>query len=151
MLGNLSFLLLGLCSLQGPDAGTTVFAISRAPYGTNGSRLIALFNWLTQIGFETEGIILIVGAALVLGAKAGFDPGTPFKVVVILVAVAMQAVLPFLGHATMVKVLRYLILPFVRPLRGPGGDRRRPRPLERRRTRAGVADLHGRAWPSPSR
>jgi purine-cytosine permease-like protein len=113
VLGNLSFLLLGLCSLQGPDAGTTVFAISRAPYGTNGSRLIAAFNWLTQIGFETEGIILIVGSTLVLGAKAGFDPGTPFKVVVILAAVAMQAVLPFLGHATMVKVLRYLILPFV--------------------------------------
>ncbi|MGO9343883.1 MAG: purine-cytosine permease family protein [Acidimicrobiales bacterium] len=113
VLGNLSFLLLGLCSLQGPDAGTTVFAISRAPYGTNGSRLIALFNWLTQIGFETEGLILIVGSALVLGAKAGFDPGTPYKVVVILAAVAMQAVLPFLGHATMVKVLRYLILPFV--------------------------------------
>ena len=62
VLGNLSFLLLGLCSLQGPDAGTTVFAISRAPYGTNGSRLIAFFNWLTQIGFETEGLILIVGA-----------------------------------------------------------------------------------------
>jgi nucleobase:cation symporter-1, NCS1 family len=113
ILGNISYLLLGLCSLQGPDAGTTVFAISRAGYGTNGSRLIALFNWLTQIGFETEGLILIVGAALVLSDKAGFDPGTPFKVVIILLAVCIQAVLPFLGHATMVKVLRLLILPFV--------------------------------------
>lgn len=113
VLGNISFLLLGLCSLQGPDAGTTVFAISRASYGTNGSRLIALFNWLTQIGFETEGMILIVGAGIVLGDKAGFDPGGPFKVIVILAAVVIQAILPFLGHATMVKVLRYLILPFV--------------------------------------
>ena len=113
IIGNVSYLLLGLCSLQGPEAGTTVFAISRAGYGTNGSRLIALFNWLTQIGFETEGLILIVGAAIVLGDKAGFDPGTPFKVVIILVAVAVQAVLPFLGHATMVKVLRFLILPFI--------------------------------------
>ena len=75
VLGNLSFLLLGLCSLQGPDAGTTVFAINRASYGTNGSRLIALFNWLTQIGFETEGLILIVGAALVLGVEGGLRPG----------------------------------------------------------------------------
>jgi len=113
VIGNLSYLLLGLCSLQGPDAGTTVFAISRAGYGTNGSRLIALFNWLTQIGFEAEGLILIVGSALVLGVKAGFSPGTPFKVAIILVAVILQAVLPLLGHATMVKVLRLLILPFL--------------------------------------
>ena len=56
-------LLLGICSLQGPDAGTTVFGINRASYGPNGSRLISLFNWLTQVGFEVEGLILIVGAA----------------------------------------------------------------------------------------
>src|SRR3984885_16135639 len=71
---NLSYLLLGVCSLQGPDAGTTVFAISRASYGTRGSRLIALFNWLTQIGFETEGLILIVGASRAVSDRAGFDP-----------------------------------------------------------------------------
>ncbi len=113
VLGNLSFVLLGLCSLQGPDAGTTVFAINRASYGPNGSRLISLFNWLTQIGFETEGLILIVGAGLVLTAKAGFLPGTPAKVAFIIVAVAIQLILPLFGHATMVKTLRALILPFV--------------------------------------
>ena len=112
VIGNISFLLLGVCSLQGPDAGTTVFAINRASYGPNGSRLISFFNWITQIGFETEGLILIVGALLVLAIKAGFDPGTPAKVVFILVAVAIQIVLPFLGHATIVKTLRLLIIPF---------------------------------------
>jgi purine-cytosine permease-like protein len=113
VIGNVSYLLLGLCSLQGPDAGTTVFAINRASYGPNGSRLISLFNWVTQIGFETEGLILIVGAALVLAIKAGFDPGTPAKVIFIAIAVGIQLVLPFLGHATMVKTLRMLIIPFV--------------------------------------
>jgi NCS1 family nucleobase:cation symporter-1 len=113
VIGNLSYLLLGVCSLQGPDAGTTVFAISRASYGTKGSKLIALFNWLTQIGFEAEGLILIVGSVLVITSKAGYDPGTPVKVIAILMAVALQAVLPFLGHATIVKVLRLLIVPFV--------------------------------------
>ena len=38
ILGNLSFLLLGLASLQGPEAGTTAFAISRRSFGTHGSR-----------------------------------------------------------------------------------------------------------------
>ena len=112
IIGNLSWFLVGLCSLQGPQTGTTVFAINRASYGPNGSRLIAFFNWITQLGFETEGLILIVGAGLVLSSKAGFQPGTPAKVVFILLAVAVQIVLPFLGHATMVRVLKVLIVPF---------------------------------------
>jgi purine-cytosine permease-like protein len=113
VLGNLSYFLLGLCSLQGPQTGTAVFAINRAPFGPNGSRPISFFNWVTQIGFEVEGLILIVGAALVLMIKAGFLPGDPAKVVLVIVAVAIQAILPLLGHAAIVKTLRLLIVPFV--------------------------------------
>jgi purine-cytosine permease-like protein len=90
-----------------------VFAINRASYGPNGSRVMAFFNWITQIGFEVEGLILIVGAALVLNIKAGFSPGDPAKVVFVIVAVLIQGVLPFLGHATILKTLRLLIIPFI--------------------------------------
>jgi len=113
VIGNLSFFLLGLCSLQGPDAGTTVFGTNRAAYGPNGSRVIAFFNWITQIGFEVEGLILIVFAGLALSIKSGLDPGDPPKVGLVIGAVAIQFILPFLGHATMVKVLRWLIAPFL--------------------------------------
>jgi len=113
VLGNLSYFLLGLCSLQGPNTGTTVFAINRASFGPNGSRPISFFNWITQIGFEVEGLILIVGAGLVLMIKAGFLPGTPAKVVLVLVAVLIQGILPVLGHAAILKTLRALIIPFV--------------------------------------
>jgi nucleobase:cation symporter-1, NCS1 family len=113
IIGNLSYFLLGITSLQGPQTGTTVFAINRASYGPNGSRGIAFFNWVTQLGFEVEGIILIVGAALVLSIKAGFSPGDPAKVIFVIVAVVIQGVLPFLGHATMVKTLRLLTIPFI--------------------------------------
>ncbi len=113
VLGNLSFFLLGLCSLQGPNTGTTVFAINRAPFGPNGSRPISFFNWVTQIGFEVEGLILIVGAGLVLMIKAGFLPGDPAKVVLVIVAVLIQGILPFFGHTAIVKTLRALVLPFV--------------------------------------
>ena len=44
IIGNLSFFLLGLASLQGPEGGTTAFAISRAAFGTRGSRLVSFFN-----------------------------------------------------------------------------------------------------------
>jgi purine-cytosine permease-like protein len=113
VVGNLSWVLVGLTSLQGPQAGTTTFAVNRAPFGPNGSKLIALFNWLTQIGFEVEGLILIVFAGLVLANKAGMHSTTGLKVGLILAAVAIQIVLPFLGHATMARVLRWLIVPFV--------------------------------------
>ena len=112
VIGNLSFFLLGLASLQGPETGTTAFAISRASFGTRGSRLVSFFNWITQLGFETEGLILIVGAAIVLTQMAGVHVSSGLKVVFIIVAAAIQAVMPYLGHATMVKVLRALIIPF---------------------------------------
>jgi purine-cytosine permease-like protein len=113
VVGNLSYLLLGLCSLQGPNAGTTVFAINRAPFGPRGGRPISFFNWITQIGFEVEGLILIVGSGLVLMIKAGYLPGDPAKVVLVVLAVLIQGILPFLGHAAIVKTLRWLVLPFV--------------------------------------
>jgi purine-cytosine permease-like protein len=113
VLGNLSWVLVGLASLQGPQSGTTVFAINRAPFGPRGSKAIALCNWLTMLGFEAEGLILIVGAGLVLAAKAGVAPSSPLKAGLIVGAVAVQVVLPFLGHATMTRVLRWLIVPFI--------------------------------------
>jgi nucleobase:cation symporter-1, NCS1 family len=113
VLGNLSFLLLGVASLQGPTAGTTTFTISRSAFGTRGARIVAFFNWITMLGFETEGLILIVGAFIVLSQYGGITVSTPLKVIFVFVATAIQAVLPYLGHATMVRVLRALIVPFV--------------------------------------
>jgi len=113
VVGNLSYVMLGLTSLQGPDAGTTTFMINRAPYGPNGNRLIALFNWMTQVGFETEGIFIIVLIGEALAAKAGIHADTGIKIAFILGAAAVQLVLPLLGHATIVKTLRVLLVPFV--------------------------------------
>lgn len=113
LIGNLSFFLLGLTSLQGPEAGTTTFTINRAPFGPNGSRLLSLFNWLTQVGFETEGLALIVLAAIALAEKGGINPSTGLKVGFILVAGLLQLLLPFFGHGMIVKTLRVLAIPFL--------------------------------------
>jgi purine-cytosine permease-like protein len=113
VVGNLSYLLLGLTSLQGPDAGTTTFIVNRAAFGQNGGRMVALFNWLTQVGFETEGIALVVLAGIALAAKAGFDAGTPLKIVFIVIAAGIQLLLPLFGHGTILRTLKWLVLPFV--------------------------------------
>jgi nucleobase:cation symporter-1, NCS1 family len=113
VVGNVFYLLTGLASLQGLRAGTTTFAISRAPFGPNGNRLPSFLNWITQVGLEIEGIAFIVLAAIAISGRLGFLAGTPVKVIFILVAVAIQAVLPTLGHAAVLKVLRWLAIPFV--------------------------------------
>jgi nucleobase:cation symporter-1, NCS1 family len=113
VIGNLFYALTGLASVQGPRAGTTAFAISRASFGPNGNRMPSFFNWVTQVGFEIEGIALVVLAAVALAAKAGFLAGTPAKVIFIIIAVAIQAVLPGLGHAAVLRVLKWLSVPFV--------------------------------------
>jgi nucleobase:cation symporter-1, NCS1 family len=113
IVGNLFYVLTGLASLQGPRAGTTAFGVSRASFGPNGNRLPSFFNWVTQVGFEIEGIALVVFAAILLTSKAGFTAGVPAKVIFIILAVAIQAVLPVLGHTAVLKVLRWLAIPFV--------------------------------------
>jgi nucleobase:cation symporter-1, NCS1 family len=113
LIGNLSYALLGWASLQGPKTGTTTFMISRAPFGQNGNRLVALFNWVTQVGFEIEGIYFVVATVILLFSLHGTKLDGPAKIVVIILAALLQMVLPLLGHATISKVLRYLGYAFI--------------------------------------
>ena len=108
VLGNLAFLAVGFTSLQGPRTGTSTFAMSRASYGPNGGRLLALFNWVTCVGFEASGLALVVLAALAICEKAGLGASTWLKIVLILVATAIQAVLPLLGHRAILLAQRRL-------------------------------------------
>ncbi|MGC9963001.1 MAG: cytosine permease, partial [Acidimicrobiales bacterium] len=113
IIGNFFYLLTGLASMQGPLAGTTAFGVSRAPFGVKGNRVPSLFNWVTQVGFEIEGIALVVLAAVALFAKGGITAGDGLKAVLIVAAVLIQAMLPFVGHAAMLKVLKWLTYPFI--------------------------------------
>lgn len=113
IVGNLFYALLGLASLQGPEAGTTTFVISRAPFGRNGNRVVALFNWLTQVGFEIEGVFLVVATAIFLFSSYGAVLSDGEKIGVVILAAAVQLLVPLFGHATLTKVLRYLSYVFI--------------------------------------
>ena len=113
VIGNISYLLVGAASLQGPRAGTSTFAISRAAYGPNGARGVSFLNWLTMLGYETLGLSLVVLAGLALFAKAGVQSSDGLKIVCILLATAIQFVLPLFGHAAIVRTLKYLTYLFV--------------------------------------
>jgi nucleobase:cation symporter-1, NCS1 family len=113
LIGNLFYALLGFASLQGPQTGTTAFMISRAPFGQNGNRMVALFNWVTQVGFEIEGIYFVVATIILLFSIHGTTLNGPAKIVVIILAALLQMVIPLLGHATISKVLRWLAYIFI--------------------------------------
>src|SRR5437660_847584 len=98
LIGNVFYLFLGFASLQGPKTGTTAFMVSRAPFGPNGNRLVALFNWVTQVGFEIEGIYFVVATVILLFSIHGTSLNTGAKVVVIILASLLQMVVPLLGH-----------------------------------------------------
>jgi len=93
-----------------------VFGLSFAQsvlVGPNGNRVPSVFNWATQVGFEIEGIALIVLAGVALAAKAGVSAGDGLKAGLLIGAVLIQACLPLIGHAAMVRVLRWLAFPFI--------------------------------------
>jgi purine-cytosine permease-like protein len=113
LIGNLFYAFLGFASLQGPQTGTTAFMVSRAPFGQNGNRLVALFNWLTQVGFEIEGIFFVVATVILLFSLHGTNLDGPAKIGVIIIAALLQMIVPLLGHATISKVLRYLGYVFI--------------------------------------
>ena len=113
VVGNISYALLGLASLQGPETGTTSFMVSRAPFGVNGNRVPSLFNWLTQVGFEVEGLVLIVLVVEAMFTRGGIHSGDGLKVVFILGAVVLQFIVPFLGHPTITRLLNYLSFVFI--------------------------------------
>lgn len=113
VLGNLTWFLTGLTSLQGPAAGTTAFGVSRAAFGHNGNRLVALCNWMQAVGYEAFNLTLIVYAILALLSKAGVHQGTDLKIVVIVGVAALQGILPFLGYDAIMKTLTKLVIPFI--------------------------------------
>jgi nucleobase:cation symporter-1, NCS1 family len=113
IIGNLTYAFLGWASLQGPKTGTTAFMVSRAPFGQNGNRLVSLFNWGTQVGFEIEGIYFVCATVILLFLHYGTTVNSAGKIIIIILAVAVQMVMPLLGHATITKILRYLAYLFI--------------------------------------
>lgn len=111
LIGNLTWIATGICSLPGPAAGQTTFAISRACFGRNGNRPIAFFNWLMQVGYEILGLVLMVLAVTSLLGLAGVRVDTSSKVVLAVGLSVAQSVLPVFGHAAITRVLRLLVVP----------------------------------------
>jgi purine-cytosine permease-like protein len=112
IVANLTWIMVGFASQSGPDAGTTVMMIARAPFGPNGNRPIGACSWLMLLGFEASFMIIIVQAGVALFQRAGLDPGDAGKTFIILAAGVLIPIVALYGHATVVKVLGWACIPF---------------------------------------
>lgn len=107
IVGDLSFILLGMAATAGPAAGTSTVVISRAPFGNRGNLLPALLSWLTIIGWE--GVNAVVGVLTItkLLDQAGLGSGDGVKVIAMVIFLAALALFAVWGHATIVKVNKF--------------------------------------------
>ena len=108
VVGNLVFILVGVCSLPGPRAGTATLTVSRAAFGIRGNTLPTLFSWFATLGWETINIILGTLALRTLLQQLGLNtPKWALAPFLILMALLTFAI-PILGHATLVVAQKWL-------------------------------------------
>lgn len=113
VIGSMSFFLAAAASLQGPRSGTSTFGVARAVFGPRGGKGLSVVSWATMICYEIEGASLTGLALLALGAQAGVHRDRGIEVIAVLIAMALQVVVPIFGHATLIKATRVLAVPFI--------------------------------------
>jgi NCS1 nucleoside transporter family len=113
VIANLTWCMAAMTSFTGNASGTTAFVTSRAPFGYRGGRVASFFNWLSQLVFEISGLYMVVTAALALLTSWGVDRSVLVTVIVVIIALIVQAVLPRLGHSAIQKAMRLLVIPAV--------------------------------------
>jgi nucleobase:cation symporter-1, NCS1 family len=111
VIANLSWIAAAATSLAGNAAGTTAFTISRAPFGLRGGRVVSFFNWVSQVTFEITGMYLAVLAGLALVHHAGAADSDGVKVAVIVAVGLLQFIVPRLGHAVILRTMKWLVAP----------------------------------------
>lgn len=107
--GNLFYIGVGFLAVSGPRAGTPSEVISRNFYGVRGNRVMNVFvGWL--VGVLYEAINLSVGALVGFTLIRWFAPDAPdlVKAALILGLAAVTFTISVLGHATIVRVSRWV-------------------------------------------
>ncbi len=109
VLCSFSFAALGYASSTGPRGGTVTLTISKAAFGVRGARVTAFFSWITAVGWESVTMVLTVLALLSLAQFAGLpSSGVGPTAIAIVITLVLTYSVPFLGHATLVTMQRWL-------------------------------------------
>jgi NCS1 nucleoside transporter family len=100
----LSFLLVGLVSLAGKQAGAPTLVLSRAPFGLRGNGLPTLVSYISLVGWETVLVALSTLAVEALFARLGLPTGRGL-IAVTFVCISLSIIaIGLLGLATIVRI-----------------------------------------------
>ncbi|BAJ28014.1 MULTISPECIES: cytosine permease [Kitasatospora] len=103
--GNLLWAGVGLLAVSGPAAGAPSEVIMRAMFGVRGNRVnTAVTGWLVSVCYLALNWAAASLAAFGLAERAGLTPGTPLKVLVIVLVAAATLAISVYGHATIVRL-----------------------------------------------
>jgi NCS1 nucleoside transporter family len=108
LVGNLAFVIVGLCSLPGPRAGTATLTVSRAPFGLRGNIVPTIFSWAATLGWETINIILGTLALRTLLDELGVHTPKWVLAPFLVLMAFLTFVIPILGHATLIVAQKWL-------------------------------------------
>jgi nucleobase:cation symporter-1, NCS1 family len=107
-----SFLLVGFISLAGRRGGAPTLTLSRAPFGVVGNALPTVVSYLSLVGWETILVALSSLATQAILARLGVGGGKGQLAIAFVVVAAATIAVGLLGHATIVKLMTWLIWVF---------------------------------------
>lgn len=106
----LSFLLVGFSSLAGKKSNAPTMVLSRAAFGVKGNLVPGALSYLIFVGWETVLVSLATLATGTVFVRVGHIDRNLAMILGFVVAVALTAFSGVLGHATIMKLQKWLTL-----------------------------------------
>lgn len=107
IIGNLSYVLVGLVATNGPAAGTSTIVISRSAFGIRGNAVPTFFSWFTIMCWE--GVNAVVGTLALIGIFSTYGlNGNGYKVLSLVIFIVVMVAWAIFGHATITTVNRIM-------------------------------------------
>jgi nucleobase:cation symporter-1, NCS1 family len=107
IIGNLSYVLVGLVATNGPAAGTSTIVISRSAFGIRGNAVPTFFSWFTIMCWE--GVNAVVGTLALIGIFSTYGlNGNGYKVLSLVIFIVLMVAWAIFGHATIASVNRLM-------------------------------------------
>ena len=103
IVGNLTYAYMAYGSIITTRAGLPVSTLARAAFGVRGNLPNAVLSWISSVAFEVINTVFGVDALLALFDVLGWkNPGSPGKLISVLLQLILCGGIAVLGHATMV-------------------------------------------------
>jgi NCS1 nucleoside transporter family len=110
VIGNLiGMALFGFFVLMGQGTGVSQMVMSRSAFGRRGAYLPAGLQGIIAAGWCAVNTWIVLDLVLALVGKLGYHGGTPFKIVVVVVIMALQVWLAASGFKSIAKFERWTV------------------------------------------